>query len=550
MRKVAVDNFPAGRCHRLPRARLELKRSSDPLPLQLRASLQNWMHLADSGYRAQTPRDLMFHFDIKDGVSATHKGDLTQGRPDKVFRGGPRSGLAQVAEREPGQRMFRRKHRRLLHALAWVDISKSCNIIELQSYDIDGMIDGMDTSKALYAQPAAMEPLLPESARDTFAALTCDILRKAGSLSAQIPSSIVRSRLAGLVREMNSYYSNLIEGHKTLPRDIERALKQDFSQNAAERANQHLNRAHIQVEELMLNRLAEQPELEIHTRRFICWLHAEFYRRLPEELHWSEDRKGKKYKIEPGELRGFEVDVGRHQPPPHSSLPRFLSRFEDVYGNKSMIATDRLVALASAHHRLAWIHPFGDGNGRVTRLYSHACIVRAKVDSLGLWTLSRGLARQRKSYYEHLQAADQTRWNDLDGRGNLSERALSSFCVFLLKTMLDQIEFMSGLFQFENLAQRMDRYLQIERLDLSSRDRERLSRLLRAALVEGQIERGRAGEILGLSGTVARQIVRLALHEELLDSPSEKGPLSLVFSSKTLETYFPKLYQDLLVEGE
>ena len=193
--------------------------------------------------------------------------------------------------------MVRRKHRRVLHALAWVDISKPSNIIELQSYIIDGMIDEMDTSKALYAQPAAMEPLLPESARDAFAALTCDILRKAGSLSAQIPSSIVRSRAAGLVREMNSYYSNLIEGHKTLPRDIERALKQDFSENDAERANQHLNRAHIQVEELMLNRLAEQPELEIHTRQFICWLHAEFYRRLPEELHWSEDRKGKRTRL-------------------------------------------------------------------------------------------------------------------------------------------------------------------------------------------------------------------------------------------------------------
>jgi len=217
-------------------------------------------------------------------------------------------------------------------------MSKPCNIIELQSYNTDAM---MDTSNELCTQPAEMEELLPESAQDAFASLTCDILRKAGSLSAQMPSSIVRSRAAGLVREMNSYYSNLIEGHKTLPRDIERALKQDFSQNAAERANQHLNRAHIQVEELMLNRLAEQPELEIHARKFICWLHAEFYRRLPEELHWSEDRKGKKYKIEPGELRGFEVEVGRHQPPLHSSLPRFLSRFEDVYGNKSIIATDR-----------------------------------------------------------------------------------------------------------------------------------------------------------------------------------------------------------------
>ena len=108
--------------------------------------------------------------------------------------------------------------------------------------------------------------------------------------------------------------------------------------------------------------------------------------------------------------------------------------------------------------------------------------------------------------------------------------------------MLDQIEFMFGLFQFDVLATRIDRYLQIERLDLSPKDRERLSRLLRAALIEGELERGRAGEILGMSESGARVVIRLALDEGLLDSPSERGPLSLVLSSKTLESYFPKLY--------
>jgi Fic family protein len=106
-----------------------------------------------------------------------------------------------------------------------------------------------------------MEPLIPEASREKLADLTC------------VPSPVVRTRAADLVREMNSYYSNLIEGHQT--------------------------------------------------------------------------------------------------------LPQILARFEEAYASKAILATDQLVALAAAHHRLTWIHPFGDGNGRVTRLYSHAWLVRA-----------------------------------------------------------------------------------------------------------------------------------------------------------------------------
>jgi hypothetical protein len=162
-----------------------------------------------------------------------------------------------------------------------------------------------------------------------------------------------------------------------------------------------------------------------------------------------------------------------------------------------------------------------------------------------LWTLSRGLARQRKEYYAALSAADQRRWNDLDGRGNLSDRALADFCLFILEVVLDQIEFMVGIFQFENLFRRMEHYLQFELIKLSSNHRSRLSRLLKAAWLEGKIERGRVGEIVGLRSTAAREVIRLALGEGLLESPSEKGPLSLAFTSRTLESYFPKLYQDL-----
>lgn len=400
----------------------------------------------------------------------------------------------------------------------------------------------MTDKVALYTNPAAMEPLLPAVGEGPLGDLTSEILRKSGSLSAQIPSAVVRHRAAKLVQQMNSYYSNLIEGHKTLPRDIERALAKDFSTNPDERANQYLNKAHIEVEDLMLTRLRSEPELSIHSPEFICWLHGEFYRRLPEELHWSSDRSGRKRKIEPGVLRNFEVDVGQHQPPHHKALPDFMRRFQQAYESKDILATKQLVALAAAHHRLAWIHPFGDGNGRVIRLHSHAGIVKAGADSFGLWTLSRGLARERQSYYKHLSVADQRRWNDLDGRGNLSDCGLSDFCLFILRTMLDQIEFMSSLFQFDVLTKRIDAYFQVERVDLPVKARARLSRLLRACLIEGEVQRGRAGEILGMSSSGARIITRLALREGLLHFPSEKGPLSLAFSSKILESFFPKLY--------
>lgn len=240
-------------------------------------------------------------------------------------------------------------------------------------------------------------------------------------------------------------------------------------------ANQYLNKAHIEVEKLMVDRLHHEPDLSIHSAEFICWLHGEFYHRLPPELQSSRDRGGKSYKIEPGVLRTFEVDVGTHQPPHHEALPQFMRRFQQAYQNKDILATEQLVALAAAHHRLAWIHPFGDGNGRVTRLHSHAWLVRVKLDSFGLWTLSRGLAREREAYYKFLRLADQSRWNDLDGRGNLSDKALGDFCSFILKIILDQIEFMSGLFQFDVLAKRMDRYLQVERVDLRPKDRESLT---------------------------------------------------------------------------
>src|SRR5207249_9481820 len=139
----------------------------------------------------------------------------------------------------------------------------------------------------------------------------------------------------------------------------------------------------------------------------------------PEDLLWVKDPEThERVRVNPGELRRRNVRVGNHIAISPGAVPRFMSRFEEVFGRLSKSET--ILAAASAHHRLAWIHPFVDGNGRVARLISHATLLEA-LDTGAVWSIARGLARSVDAYKRHLSACDLTRRNDLDGRGHLSE---------------------------------------------------------------------------------------------------------------------------------
>lgn len=330
-----------------------------------------------------------------------------------------------------------------------------------------------------------------------------------------------------------------------LPRDIEPALRDDFSDREEDRRNQQLSVAHIRAETAMRQRLAAEPDLGVFQPEFIQWLHREFYAALPEDEWFTTSISGNRHPLVPGELRDHNVDVGRHTPPDHQALGDFMHRFAGFYSDADIPANARLIAAAAAHHRLAWIHPFGDGNGRVARLQSQAAMIRCGLDAEGLWTLSRGFARARAAYYQHLQAADQARAGDFDGRGNLSDAALSRFCRFFLERCLDQIDFMMDLIAPFNLIDRIESYLRFTRVDLETKTREHLLRLLKALCLEGELARGAVPDILGLKGTAARVIIRRALDEELVRSSSEKGPLSIAFPHKVLDAWFPQLFTDL-----
>ncbi len=202
------------------------------------------------------------------------------------------------------------------------------------------------------------------------------------------------------------------------------------------------------------------------------------------------------------------------------------------------------MAIGAAHHRFNYIHPFPDGNGRVSRLMSHAMALKAGIGAHGLWSISRGLARGvdrgpggRDEYKKMMDAADTPRQGDLDGRGNLSLRALNEFVMWFLQVSLDQVTFMASLFDIDTLANRLKAY--VER---STGLKPEATRLLQEALIRGDFERGEVARIAGLPERSARRLLSSVIDAGLLASDTEKGAVSLRFPNDALETLFPKLY--------
>src|SRR5882672_9571751 len=130
---------------------------------------------------------------------------------------------------------------------------------------------------------AAMEPMVPE---ETSLVLDDDILplvAETNLLAGQV-HPILRESIGDLVRSMNCYYSNLIEGHATHPRDIERALANDFSSDPERRDLQLEAVAHIHVQQLIDS--GSDPDIWPAAAAYAAWLHEEFCSRLPPEMQW------------------------------------------------------------------------------------------------------------------------------------------------------------------------------------------------------------------------------------------------------------------------
>lgn len=384
-----------------------------------------------------------------------------------------------------------------------------------------------------------MEPLLISESSPHRGALTdlaIDLAGKAAGFRSSLAPGI-RTALADLVRSMNCYYSNLIEGHDTHPVDIERALKNDYSADRHKRDLQLEAKAHISVQQWIDAGNLRGRAVTSEGLREVHWRFCEL---LPDDMLWVEEPDThERLRVVPGELRRRDVKVGRHVAISPGAISRFLTHFENVYG--SVGKTDAILASAAAHHRLLWIHPFLDGNGRVTRLMSH-CMLLDALDTGGIWSVSRGLARNVESYKAHLAACDLQRRNDLDGRGNLSEETLAAFTRFFLETCLDQVKFMEGLVQPDRLRTRILLWAEEEtRLDNLP---AKAGAVIEAVLYRGELPRGDVASVLGLTPRHARRIVSSLLDRGVLVSKGPRDPLTLAFPATLASRWMPGLFPE------
>ncbi|MFD1874342.1 Fic family protein [Hymenobacter bucti] len=393
----------------------------------------------------------------------------------------------------------------------------------------------------LYRNPAAIAPLkpsdLPAELREVATHLIEAAARLAGSLH-----PVTAQAIAQFLRPANSYYSNLIEGHDTHPLSIAEALREEYAPDSHNRSLQLEALAHIAVHEQLPALLAE-ADANPYTQVFWRNLHLNFYTHLSEEFRQVKSHEGDLLEVIPGELRTSEVRVGRHVAPAAAAIPAFIDSIEWGYRPKAEPnRLARIVNIAAAHHRLAWLHPFLDGNGRVMRLFSDAAFLAEGLAAGGLWSMSRGLARSEQAYKQALAAADAQRLNDYDGRGNLSEKRLVAFCQFFLQLALDQLHYMTQVLAIDGMLERLHRLVDL--LVVKRKWRPEAYYVLEAVFLKGSIARGEVMRLTGLSDKTAKDLATTLLAAGLLATePNNRfAPYRAAYPLAFAPVLFPGLY--------
>ncbi len=400
-------------------------------------------------------------------------------------------------------------------------------------------------------------PLLPVNADNNIDAgllkTAEELCIKSASLGAAYPPQILNG-IRSMLRIVNSYYSNKIESEGTHPFEIEKASHEIFSGDTKQQQLQKMSLVHIGVQESIEELLQNGDDFTPFKRDFICNVHREFYshpdmkpfldiKTVPNSLT-SENNEETIIKMMPGEFRDREVYVGGHTAPDYNIIPTLFNMYELTYKSPphAMQARKVIYALAS-HHRLTWIHPFLDGNGRTSRLVLDGIFTGMKLKGYGLWNISRGLARNSDEYKKYLALADMPRQGDLDGRGTLSLKQLKAYVKFMLEVSIDQVEYMREVLQLQTLNQRVKNYVKLSQLGMYLGEPlpKHSELVFKELLVVGEMTRGKVAEVIHASERTARTLTKKLVELDFLESDTPTGAIRLKFNAHFASEIFPDL---------
>ncbi|MCX7141418.1 MAG: Fic family protein [Proteobacteria bacterium] len=389
------------------------------------------------------------------------------------------------------------------------------------------------------------QPLFPEErALGPLHELAATLVAECHRLGGQAGGQVARA-LRPKLRAMNSYYSNRIEGQTTKPAAIERALLKEFDADESLAKKQRLAVAHMVVESRLEQKLFGTNPKELFCADLVHEIHGQLYGELLAADRFTDAGRH----IKPGEYRSDDVTAGRHFAPAWKDVPDLVCGWADRY--RALAGTEALlIGVACSHHRLAWIHPFIDGNGRAARLHAHL-VLHAMDLTQGLWSPMRGLARTQEQYYARLNNADLLRRNDLDGRGPLSQEELVAFAGYFLEICLDQVRFMRERLDLGTLKGRLRElllHLQENPWQIGSQKsliKLEATEVLHYVAMAGPIERARFVEMTGLEARTGRRVLASLLDFGVLSAEHHRAPVKLELPLSSLRFLFPNLWPEI-----
>ncbi|WP_257263309.1 Fic family protein [Endozoicomonas sp. ONNA2] len=378
-----------------------------------------------------------------------------------------------------------------------------------------------------------------------------NLLQEDAALNASIPSAI-RSSLDWLLRMVNSYYSNKIEGNSTHPKDLLQAQKYQNEYATAKLAKDIIEILAHQEAQFKLAAYATDSD-QIWSEAFFKGIHKMFYSGVPDDMLLVKDVHGQVFlkedgtplKLIPGQYRDRDVKVGRHIPPKAEDISGYMSWIIRAYHPETLFATQSVLAAIAMHHRLAWVHPFIDGNGRAIRLLTDCYMKKLTgLSGYGLWSVTRGFALQTKEYYKALAEADKPRQGSTDGRGQLSDKGLMCFTEYFIDTALDQIRFFAGLYDAQKLNSRIDYYFAMRERNALPEDaapiRPEARDIYKLLLKSGPMPRSAICKQIGKGEQTLRPVLK-QMHEEGFISIKPKCDIKLKLSPMSVNMLFPSL---------
>lgn len=398
-----------------------------------------------------------------------------------------------------------------------------------------------------------LTPPLPETngkISEKLTSLADEVWIESAKLTSVYSPQILNS-IKELLRITNSYYSNLIESEGTHPIDIERAMRKNFDKDEHKKNLQQLSLIYIDIQK-EIETECDNKTCSPFSKSFVKKVHNNLYSKeeMKPFLNLKNEKTEKIITMVPGELRKIDVEVGKHIAPHFKELPHLFNTYENFY-NKDLSKTSnarKLISAITAHHKLIWLHPFPDGNGRTSRLILDAQFYHIGLEGYGLWNISRGLARNKgKEYKKHLALADQPRQGDRDGRGQLSQKNLEQYVEYMLTISLDQIKFMHNLLNLQQLSTRINTYIALSQNGMYKDTLPKYSDLLlKELLLKGQIARGEVEKIIHKGRTTAAKLTSELSDLGYIESDTPKGAIRLKFNS-----YFSsKIFPDLIPETD